>query len=173
MLVAQEKYQFACTKLYEITRDSSVLKLYKPVNFFFASTNEKLTWGGKDASNFALFRTDNDRFNDIDAADSGADRSRCAGRCGRWRSYRWIGRWRSHLLSVFALWLVAGADAIFGEFQCPLNQLRPPSLAIPSLSILRCRAEARMGHSRGACSIVCSRSRGLESMVFPAHRRGR
>ena len=44
---------------------------------------------------------------------------------------------------------------------------------IPFLSILRCRAVARMGHLLGACSIVCSRSRGLESMAFPARRRGR
>jgi hypothetical protein len=46
----------------------------------------------------------------------------------------------------------------------------PPSLAILSWSISRCRAEARMGHSHGACWIVCSRSRGSESMAFPARR---
>jgi hypothetical protein len=43
----------------------------------------------------------------------------------------------------------------------------------PILSTLRCRAVARMGHLLGACSIACSRSRGLESMAFPARRRGR
>ena len=61
----------------------------------------------------------------------------------------------------------------FCEVQCLLNQLRPPLLAIQSLSILRCRVEARTGHSLGGCSIVCSRSRGFESMAFPARRPAR
>src|ERR1700730_12073559 len=58
----------------------------------------------------------------------------------------------------------------FREIQWPLSQPSPSSLAILSWSISRCRAEARMGHSHGACWIVCSRSRGLESMAFPARR---
>jgi hypothetical protein len=43
----------------------------------------------------------------------------------------------------------------------------------PILVDLALQGGGRMGHLLGACSIVCSRSRGLESMVFPAHRRGR
>ena len=43
----------------------------------------------------------------------------------------------------------------------------------PILVDLACRAVARMGHLLGACSIVCLRSRGLELMVFAAHRRER